>query len=955
MANQLSHCCKSILLLLPYLFLCTTVYGSGADVIGAAPALGSNATDRLALLAFKDQIISGDPHGDLSSWNETLHFCSWQGVTCAGRIGRVRTLELPSQRLVGSLSPSLGNLTFLRELNLGDNLFTGTIPPELGKLSRLRTLNLTTNSLGGEIPANLSNCKQLRVLDLGTNALVGRIPSEITNLSKLKLLYLLVNNLTGVIPPSVGNLSSLTVLASGRNALRGRIPEEIGLISGLQFLQIAENQLSGAIPKSLTNLSSLYFLAIATNQLEGLLADLGAALLQLETLYGTHPSLAPERFGSYNHFIGSVPAGIGRLGGLLWLNLEGNNQLGAGEEDGLGFIVSLVNCTRLEMFDIGSNSFEGEMPASLANLSSRLSMLIMGDNLIRGSIPEGIENLASLSVLRLESNLLSGRIPASVGWLQGMQTLSLFGNRLSGQIPSNIGNITRLNVLRIDSNDLEGGIPSSLGACRSLQYMDAAQNMLNGTIPGQLLRLSSLSQGLRLSHNALVGPLPAEVGNLKNLWQLDLSENRLSGEVPASLGDCQSLEYLDMSGNSFSGSIPSSLNKLKGIGYIDLSRNKLAGRIPEYLGQLQALQHLNLSYNDLDGEVPQSGVFRNASAISIAGNIKLCGGVPRLRLPSCLNHTSARTKNRNHVLRILVPVLCVVSALIVLSCASFAAFLWIKKGSRREPHCVPPLGTQPMLISHSELFRATDGFSSENLIGAGSYGSVYMGVLDQNIGNTVAIKVLNLERTGAYKSFAAECEALRNIRHRNLVKIFTCCSSVDPSGNDFRALVFEFMPNGSLEQWLHPGERHASRRLTIAERLSIATDVACAIDYLHHHSHASIVHCDLKPSNVLLDDDMTAHVGDFGLARILSDEMGASTAPEQSKTVRVRGTIGYVPPEYGMGGDVSTEGDVYSYGILLLEMFTGLRPTDGTFKDGSTLREHAKVVFPERVMEILDP
>ncbi|KDP44790.1 hypothetical protein JCGZ_01290 [Jatropha curcas] len=209
------------------------------------------------------------------------------------------------------------------------------------------------------------------------------------------------------------------------------------------------------------------------------------------------------------------------------------------------------------------------------------------------------------------------------------------------------------------------------------------------------------------------------------------------------------------------------------------------------------------------------------------------------------------------------------------------------------------------------------------------------------------------------KSFMAECEALRNIKHRNLVKIVTACSSVDYQGNDFKALVYEFMVNGSLEEWLHPhvlvNRMHEGYKiLNLIQRVNIAIDVASAIEYLHHHSGTSIVHCDLKPSNVLLDDAMTAHIGDFGLAKFLSYSIHNNFS-NQSSSAGLRGTIGYAPPEYGLGSEVSKQGDVYSYGILLLEMFTRKRPTDDMFKEDWNLHEFVMSAFPNRVSTIVDP
>nr|XP_023896911.1 probable LRR receptor-like serine/threonine-protein kinase At3g47570 [Quercus suber] len=168
------------------------------------------------------------------------------------------------------------------------------------------------------------------------------------------------------------------------------------------------------------------------------------------------------------------------------------------------------------------------------------------------------------------------------------------------------------------------------------------------------------------------------------------------------------------------------------------------------------------------------------------------------------------------------------------------------------------------------LLNATNGFSSTNLIGVGSFGSVYKGIFDHDR-QTVAIKVLNPLRYAASKSFKAECKALRNIRHQNLVKVLTACLSIDYEGHDFKALVYEFLENGNLEEWLHPTPRiHEAlkepKSLSLLQRLNIAIDVASALDYLHHHCQVPIVHCDFKPSNVLLDYEIIGHVGDFGLA-----------------------------------------------------------------------------------------
>ncbi|XP_059428562.1 probable LRR receptor-like serine/threonine-protein kinase At3g47570 [Corylus avellana] len=238
-----------------------------------------------------------------------------------------------------------------------------------------------------------------------------------------------------------------------------------------------------------------------------------------------------------------------------------------------------------------------------------------------------------------------------------------------------------------------------------------------------------------------------------------------------------------------------------------------------------------------------------------------------------------------------------------------------------------------------------------------SFGSVYKRVLSSN-GAIIAVKVLNLQQRGGSKSFINECNVLRSLRHRNLLKVITACSSIDHQGNDFKSLVFEFMSNGSLDEWLHAieDEQHQCKRLSFIQRLDIAMDVAYALQYLHLHCQTPIIHCDLKPSNVLLNEDMVAHVADFGLAKFIIE---ASHNPSKTQSmsdfsVALRGSIGYIPLEYGMGGQISILGDIYSYGVLLLKMFTGKRPTDDMFNKGLSIQKFTAMTLPERVMDIMD-
>eukprot|EP01018_Ginkgo_biloba_P001114 Gb_22823 [translate_table: standard] len=912
----------------------------------------NNASDQHALLSFKNSIVNAPYNTAFNNWHPNATFCNWKGVKCSPRRQRVVALNVSSMGLEGSLSPFLANITFLQSLDISNNSFHGSIPEELGALFRLKELLLSKNGLEGSIPVTLAHCQKLVYLDLSDNHLSGTIPVELGFLRNLKYLRLGVNNLTGTIPFSLENLAELLELNLKTNNLHGPIPTALYNCTCLQQLVLHQNQLTGHIPSELgSKLTNLQLLHLSSNYLVGNIPISIANCSKLKDL-GLHK----------NQLSGFVPTELGKLALLEILRLQ-NNHLVSSRSTTLPFLTHLTNCSHLRWLIFSDNQLSGVLPSTVGKLSKKLTYFSLHDNQIGGSIPHQIGNLTNLTYLgfhfnlfngsippefrrlqkmerlRLQHNKLEGSIPNEISQLKGLGELLLHQNMLSGSIPDSLGLLQQLRRLSLSENQLSGKIPATIGNFWRLEMLDLSHNKLTGTISPEVGNLPNLLSVFNLSWNSLKGSLPAEMGKMTMVQAIDTSFNKLTGVLPEALGSCAELQYLNLSHNGFQGPTPLSFGELKSLEDMDLSSNNLSGTIPASLGKLKLLSKVNFSFNNLMGEIPKEGVFANITASSFMGNPGLCG--PRIYLPACPIPTSS--KRRNHSLQKSIIILVAsVSAFIL--CSFLVGFFW--KHSSSLSKALLPKHAYPR-VTYQELVDATNGFSEANLLGAGSFGSVYKGVM--NDGTIIAVKVLNLEDEAARKSFNKECTVLGRTRHRNLIRIITSCSNLE-----FKALVLQFMSNGSLEKHLYPQGDDSNGGdvcgLSLIQRLNIVIDTANAMAYLHHDNFMQVVHCDLKPSNILLDDNMTAHVTDFGIARLAC----RNSMDSLSSTQALKGSIGYIAPEYGLGVRVSTKGDVYSYGIMLLEMLTRKRPTNNIFVEGLNLPKWVSVAFPNRVVEVLD-
>ncbi|XP_059662049.1 LRR receptor-like serine/threonine-protein kinase ERECTA [Cornus florida] len=806
----------------------------------------------------------------LYDWTDSpsSDYCVWRGVTCDNATFNIVALNLSGLNLDGELSPAIGELKGLLSIDLRGNRLSGQIPDEIGDCLSLKSLDLSFNELYGDIPFSISKLKQLEYLILKNNQLIGPIPSTLSQIPNLKILDLAQNKLSGEIPRLIYWNEVLQYLGLRGNNLVGTLSPDICQLTGLWYFDVRNNSLTGDIPQNIGNCTAFQVLDL-----------------------------------SYNKLTGEIPFNIGFLQ-VATLSLQGNRLSGQ-----IPSVIGLMQA--LAVLDLSCNMLSGAIPPILGNLTYT-EKLYLHSNKLTGSIPPELGNMTKLHYLELNDNQLTGYIPPELGKLTDLFDLNVANNKLVGPIPDNLSSCTNLNSLNVHGNELNGTIPPVFERLESMTYLNLSNNNLKGPIPIELSRIGNLDT-LDISNNKINGSIPSSLGDLEHLLKLNLSRNNLAGYIPAEFGNLRSVMEIDISNNHLYGPIPQELGQLQNVFLLRLENNNLSGDVTS-LSSCLSLTVLNVSYNNLVGNIPTGNNFSRFLPDSFIGNPGLCGYW--LTSPCHISRPAERVMiSKTAILGIALGALVILLMILVAACRPHNPTPFFE-GSLDKPvnYSSPKLVILHMNMAlhvYEDIMRMTENLSEKYIIGYGASSTVYKCVLKNC--KPVAIKRL-YSHPQCLKEFETELETVGSIKHRNLVSLQGY--SLSSSGN---LLFYDYMENGSLWDLLHGPTK--KKKLDWDTRLHIALGAAEGLTYLHHDCSPRIIHRDVKSSNILLDKDFEAHLTDFGIAKSLC------TSKTHTSTY-IMGTIGYIDPEYARTSRLTEKSDVYSYGIVLLELLTGRKAVD---------------------------
>ncbi|XP_027070456.2 uncharacterized protein [Coffea arabica] len=818
--------------------------------------------------------------------------CSWVGVSCSSSNSSVTELSLPSLSISSSeILPVVCQIDSLESLDISNNHLS-SIPDvfisSCGGISGLKLLNISRNELGGSLPT-FNGFQKLEVLDLSRNSLRGNINLQFDGLDSLKSLNLSYNNFTGPLPTSLGKNNLLQELQLSTNGFQGEIPVGLVKYGNLSLIDLSHNNLSGSIPERFGEFSKLQILVLSANNLSG---EIPKLLVNIQTLF---------RFAAnQNNFVGNIPPGITSY--LRNLDLSFNRLSGAIPQ-------GLLSPPNLLSVDLSSNLLEGPIPTEI---SLSLFRLRLGGNLLNGTVSfRSYGSLTKLTYLELDNNSLTGEIPPELGLCRSLALLNLAHNGLTGVLPVQLGNLASLQVLYLQKNKLVGVIPHQFTQLHSLQRMNFSSNSIGGSIPASISKLQNLTN-LDLRHNNLSGPIPISIRTLNLLLELQLGNNQLSGDVPAMPSSLQIA--LNLSNNLFGGPIPVSLSGLIALEVLDLSNNKFSGVIPNFLTEMTGLTQLVLSNNQLSGDIPK---FKKYVTLVTDGN-------------KGLNNASSNASPASSKKKRTVSVGVVIGAAVAAALAAGLLTLIVISISRRyyrinDMHLQSEEAASEQqvilgnLLTANGIHRSNIDFmkameavaNNSNIILKTKFSTYYKAVMPS--GANYLVKKLTwsdkIFQLGNHERFGEELEVIGKLSNSNVMIPLAYVLTVDSA-----YLFYDFAPKGTLFDVLHGNSESA---LHWASRYSVAVGVAQGLTFLHGCPSGSILLLDLSSKSILLKSLNEPQIGDIELCKVIDPSKSTGSLST------VAGSVGYIPPEYAYTMRVTMPGNVYSFGVLLLELLTG--------------------------------
>lgn len=770
-------------------------------------------------------------------------------------------------------------------------------------------------------------CNKSRVTSLGlsTMGLKGKLTGDIGQLTELRSLDLSFNRgLTGPLSPHIGDLSKLNILILAGCGFSGNIPDALGNLSELSFLALNSNNFTGKIPPSLGKLSKLYWLDLADNQLTGPIP------VSTSTTPGLDLLLKAKHFHfNKNQLSGSIPAKLFSSEMILiHILFDGNNLSGT-------IPSTLVLVQTVEVLRLDRNILRGEVPSNLNNLTN-INELNLAHNKFTGPLPD-LTGMDTLNYVDLSNNSFDpSEAPTWFTTLPSLTTLVMEFGSLQGPLPSKLFDIPQIQQVKLRNNALNNTLDMGDNICPQLQLVDLQDNEISSV---------TLSSQYKNTLILIGNPVCTSALSNTNYCQLQQQNKQPYSTSLANCGGKSCPPDQKLSPQSCECAYPyqgtlyfraPSFRELSNVNTFHSLEMSLWVKLGLTPGSVSLQNPFFNSDDYLQVQLalfPPIGQYFNRTDVQRIGfelsnqtykPPKEFGPYFFIAFPYPFpgSHKGA-SLSKGVIIGIAIGCTFLVVSLIGLA---IYAILQKKRAERAIGLSRPfaswapsgkDSGGAPQLkgarwFSYDDLKKCTNNFSESNEIGFGGYGKVYKGILPD--GKIVAIKRAQQGSMQGGLEFKTEIELLSRVHHKNLVGLVGFCFEQGE-----QMLVYEFMPNGTLRESL---TGRSDIHLDWKRRLRIALGSARGLAYLHELANPPIIHRDVKSTNILLDENLTAKVADFGLSKLVSD------SEKGHVSTQVKGTLGYLDPEYYMTQQLTEKSDVYSFGVVMLELITSRQPIE---------------------------